>query len=190
MSVTSYYLACGHAQYEPSNCYQAALLVTNLSDQHCKTTRSYTSLVDSTCDACTFLRGLETLRFHNDNEPLIWMNHVYRASVAGEPEPRDQAIDDSLQLAIAADKRHKNYLQRTSKTGKYVSIDERKHNKNKMVACPVPSGIFYQDKKPCVGRGTECRRAVRGQFESKFINGVWRLQGVIEGEAKDECRKV
>jgi hypothetical protein len=178
MSVTSYYLVCGHAHYQQAACSKAACYLANISSEYCNQSRSSTSLVDGSCEECAFLRGLENLRFNDADDPLIWMNQIYRASVHEEPEPYDQAVNDSVNLVVDADMRSKTILKRFARNCWGAAFDQRKHDRKKGVACQTPSDIFYNEKTPRVGGGTPPRRrASHGRFGTKTVDGVTR--GVV-----------
>lgn len=177
MTVTSYYLVCGHAHHQSISCAKAARFEANIgtTTDYCTSSRSYTSLVASTCEVCTFLHGLEDLRFNNDpDEPLIWMNNIYRASVHGEePQPYDRAIDDSMELVVAADMRGKRVLRRSARICEGAALDGRRFIREKKVACRTPWDIFYNEREARVGAGTPPRgQAQSGRFGARFVDGI------------------
>lgn len=159
MFVTNYYLACGHAESRFVSCAGGVLYAANLSDKYCTSSRSSTNYSNGNCEACTLHHGLETLCLSDTVDPLIWMNNVYQASIAADKlEPRDQAIEDNLDMAVGADERRKVPRKRGLEDKRYC----RTYNRTKPVACQVPFDIFKQEKKPCTGRGTDGRQAARG----------------------------
>lgn len=164
-SVTTYYMDCGHGHYRPVACTKASLYEANLSTNSCVSNRSYTSLSSAACETCTLLCDREKLSFQNTDDPLIWMNQVYQASVAVvKPEPRDSAVDDNLDMALAADQRQKVYHKRG---GLENGRDSRIYDTTRAVACQVPCDIFHREKKPRAGRGTHGRQASRGNLDRR-----------------------
>lgn len=178
VTLISYYLICGHAQYHSAACPMAIRYEANLSTSWCNRSRSYTSLVEALCEDCALLRGSEVLRFNNDDDPMIWMNSVYLASLHREPKPYDQAIDDSVNIVISADKKKRTIVKRTARTHWGGIFDQRKYNTSKRVACPTPMDIFCQDKEPRTGSGTPSGKVRHGHFGAKLINGVTRMLAI------------
>ena len=178
VTVTSYYLVCGHARYRPVDCFKAAQYAIDLSTEYCTSRiRCYTELIKGTCEECTFLLGQENLRFRTEDDPLIWMNQIYRAANDEEPGEYDQAVNDTVDLIISADQRKKTILKRTAKTMWWAWSDQRRFNKKQRVACPTPYDIF-SSKQPQTGNGTPGAKVKHGHFGRKLVNGVMRVVAI------------
>jgi hypothetical protein len=122
------------------------------------------------CDECAILRGQEILHLQDENDPLIWMNQVYQASIHDDPRPYDSAVQECLDLAVATANRPKTVHRHIGQK----LFDDRTHNKAKLVACQTPQDIFDQDSPPRVGEGTHGRKAARGRFVLEAFAGVMR----------------
>lgn len=124
-TITSYWLACGHATTESPPCFTAIKYDLGISIQYCTLISTFTNLCDSECDACAAISGSEVLTVGPDS-PLLWMNNVFRASLEPERQPRIAVVDENVKHAMEREKRAVvGRVRKLPQRGDLVPFDRR-----------------------------------------------------------------